>query len=65
MHKLLTAETVFHALSVAIVVHALVYGGSIRDAVMNAGIISILGRVTPTEILDKVLSIPLDGKKDE
>jgi hypothetical protein len=63
--KLLITESVFHVLAVAIVIHALLNGGSVREAAVNAGIISILGRVTPTELLDKILSIPLGKTTDE
>lgn len=65
LREVLRFEAVFHALAVAIVLQVLINGGDMREAVVNGGICSILGRVTPTEIIDRFLSIPLGKRKED
>jgi hypothetical protein len=51
----LRLETCFHVGAVAIVVHAMVNRTDLTDAVTAAAAISSLGRVAPTERVDKAL----------
>lgn len=57
--KLLITETIFHVANLAIVAHALINGGNIRDAVITGSLLSILGRTAPTELVDRVLNIKI------
>ncbi|MBW4692225.1 MAG: hypothetical protein KME27_10710 [Lyngbya sp. HA4199-MV5] len=62
----LKTETVFHAVAIAVILHALVYKQGVgSNDLAAAAAIAALGRVTPTEKVDERLDIPLDGSKKE
>lgn len=64
MSTWLKTETVFHAVAIGVILHALVYKHEVgTNDLAAAAAIAALGRVTPTEKVDQKLDIPIDGSK--